>query len=191
MTEEEAAIYLPLLDGQSVREAYEEHLFTAKQFFLSRFPISKVFNGRMEKLRRIHEAYLFFGGQSQVFESIFVPFDVKSSSVMATFNAYNLTRNKLKIELNRSLCVLQLEGVLNQMFKITKEYAILWQMEKGNFNNVIIGKEPDPMEILSALHEAGGARDLTFGDLSGLDEENPLKREAKRLSLWLKMENNE
>ncbi|MFT5859093.1 MAG: hypothetical protein ACI865_001190 [Flavobacteriaceae bacterium] len=191
MTREEAMIYLPVEDGQDIHDAYEEQLFTAKQFFLNRFPIAKVMNGRLEKLRRVHKAYLILGGHSDVFEPIEIDALVSRTSISEAFSEYNRSRNILKIELNRSKSVPQIDWIMRQSFNVTRNYALLWRVEERAMENIIVGKEPDPMEILSAIKDVESTRHLSFDDLSSLDEENPLKREAKRLSLWLKMEGNE
>ena len=191
MTKEEAVIYLSIEDGQDLYGAYEEHLFKAKQFFLNRFPISKVFNGKLDKLLRMHEAFVLLGGENKEFEKNSVDFEFESSSILETFNAFNQTRSKLRIELNSSDSFPQVKWVIEETIKMTLAYAKRWQIKDEDLVSVKVSQEPDPMELLSALKVNESRNALSFRDLSGLDEENSLKREAKRLSLWLKMENNE
>ena len=75
---------------------------------------------------------------------------------------------------------------------MTKHYASYWQLPIHEKDAAIMmGKEPDPMTIQEALSELSAIEKITSEYISTLPDENVLKSEAKRLSLWLKFETNE
>ena len=100
MTEAEALIYFP--NGRvELEDVFSEKLFEIKQFLLSRFPNSKIFQGRIEKLRSFQDAFEVLGGTLMKKNSEGYSFDVTLSSVRKTVTDYTIARNALKMSLLR------------------------------------------------------------------------------------------
>lgn len=65
MTKEDALLYFPYNNEIDIDDLYDELLFEQKQFLSNRMPISKVFNSRIARLKKIDEAFVFFGGKNE------------------------------------------------------------------------------------------------------------------------------
>lgn len=191
MTEAEALIYFP--DGRvELEDVFSEKLFEIKQFLLSRFPNSKIFQGRIEKLRSFQDAFEVLGGTLMKKNSEGYSFDVTLSSVRKTVTDYTIARNALKMSLLRSEDGESIKQVLDNLIHVTTIYASAWSHHgAAGDEDILIGKEPDPMELMNALKEYETDGYQSFKDLVHLEIENPLVKESKRLSLWLKFEQND
>lgn len=190
MTREEALIYLPAQDEEERDEQYEEKLFELKQFFLNRFPVSKVIRTRLDKMYKVEIAFKALGGELITMAEP-ISMDLPNfPSLPLAFDWYHRQRNALRLRLNAAQSVLEIESYLDQLLRLTKHYATFWEIELNVHDaQLIIGKEPDPMEIQEAFKEFGNDEQLTSDSLARLADENCLKVEAKRLTRWLVLEN--
>ncbi|MDG2440083.1 MAG: hypothetical protein P8M19_00310, partial [Crocinitomicaceae bacterium] len=85
-----------------------------------------------------------------------------------------------------------IKQVLDNLIHVTTIYASAWSHHGAvGDEDILIGKEPDPMELMNALEEYETDGYQSFKDLVHLEIENPLVKESKRLSLWLKFEQND
>ena len=53
MTREEALLYLPEQDGESLEDRFEQVLFEIKQSFSTKTPVSKLISNKLRRLERI------------------------------------------------------------------------------------------------------------------------------------------
>lgn len=188
MEKSEALLLLPIPDGGSIEEAYEQKLFEWKNFFVHRFPISKLFRKKIHQIQRLQEAYVELGGSK--IKSIqgapeIVPFD---SSLKQSFQRYHSERNQLKMQLYASQSALELIVTVEGLLQITSEYAKRWSNNELDTSGIIVSKEVDPMDLLSAIHDAETQGVTTITDIGKLSDGHMVLNEAKRLSLWSKME---
>lgn len=193
MSPDEALIYLPLDDESDAQDLYEEKLFELKQFFLGRFPISKVIHSRLTKFEKMEEAFVALGGKlsgAQYRKELVFP---EFNSIHTLYIWYNIEKNRLRLAISSANAKSDLATIMEEYLELTKYYASFWLLPESELtsNEIKVGAEPDPMEIQHELthHEANRVLDAAY--ISALPNDNCLKSEAKRLSLWRKFENDE
>ena len=199
MTKSEALLFFPFdKSEEEIEEVYENLLFEYKLFFQSKVPIRKVFNSKIQKLKKMHEAFLILGGQieSAIFES-----DLKltNGSMLDVFNQYQRLRNSIKVQLLSVENAVELEKIVNQYLLLEDMYRNYWpQIELDSQEQISVSVEPDSMLLLKALKELEGEQICDFSQLQRKSAEkiennslNIILMEAKRLSLLRKMDEHE
>ena len=199
MTKSEALLFFPFDESEEeIEEVYESLLFDYKLFFQSKVPIRKVFNSKIQKLKKMHEAFLILGGQieSAIFES-----DLKltNGSMLDVFNQYQRLRNSIKVQLLSVENAVELEKIVNQYLLLEDMYRNYWpQIELDSEEQISVSVEPDSMLLLKALKELEGEQISDFSQLQSKSSEkiennslNIILMEAKRLSLLRKMDEHE
>ncbi len=199
MTKSEALLFFPFdKSEEEIEEVYENLLFEYKLFFQSKVPIRKVFNSKIQKLKKMHEAFLILGGQieSAIFES-----DLKltNGSMLDVFNQYQRLRNSIKVQLLSVENAVELEKIVNQYLLLEDMYRNYWpQIELDSEEQISVSVEPDSMLLLKALKELEGEQISDFSQLQSKSSEkiennslNIIMMEAKRLSLLRKMDEHE
>lgn len=193
MTQEEALIYLPVDEENDAQDLYEEKLFELKQFFLNRFPVSKLIQARLAKFCKVEDAFRSFGGEisgeSLVEEKIYPNFN----SIHDLYKWYNFEKNSIRLKLSSAKSHKEVSNILTVYLQVTRFYAKYWKLSEYDKKNssIKIGVEPNPMDIQSALTELSNQENLDSAFILTLPDDNCLKSEAKRLSLWLNFEINE
>lgn len=189
MERSEALLYLPLTDDHSVDDLYEQKLFEWKNFFVHRFPISKLFLKKLEQLEKLEKAYEVLGGsiseKSKTY-SVNLQFE---ADLKQSFLQYAAERNNLKVQLYAANSAGDIIFIIQNLLKLTAAYAKVWNVPELDTNGVVVSKEVDPMDLLNAIKEAEEKGVTTIADIAKLNEGDMLLNEAKRLSLWTKMEN--
>lgn len=190
MTKEEAKLFFQWEDGEDPEEVWEEKLFEQKQFFLTRPPIPKVFFSRLKKLKKTQQAYLVLTEQedeialSKSNDAAEVAF---SENVIEAFNQQQQYRMKMKAEVLRANTFVALEKSINTWLELERMYLEKWRVEDSGLElDVVISKEPDPMELLQILREFEKTNGvLTFKNVKNELERLPvmIKNECKRLNL--------
>lgn len=154
-----AVLILGAKEEDDLDELWEERLFEHKQFFLTRPPILKVWEARLDKLQKQYRAYCHLSS-SEVKEGIekLVSKETKNElleqDMLTVFNKHFATRSSFKLRLNQSYNVLEVIRVVRQWIAEELNYAQKWFCEEAlndKERNVVVSKEPDPMEILEAL----------------------------------------
>ena len=194
MTQEEAVIYLPIDEENDLQDLYDEKLFELKQFFLNRFPMSKLINARLTKFQNVEEAFTVLGGTVEVggleMSNIDLP---EFNSIHDLYIWFNQEKNSLRLRLSSAQSYNQVRYVLDEYLRITVHYSKYWRIpvDEKDMGMIKIGVEPNPMDIQSALTEISTIEKLDAKHILTLPDENSLKSEAKRLSLWLNFESDE
>lgn len=193
MNREEALIFLPIDEENDVQDLYDEKLFEMKQFFLSRFPMTKLINARLSKFRKVEDAYLALGGVIADVVSPKIKTYPSFDSIHEVFKWYNLEKNSVRLQLSSAKSLNEITNILNQYMQTTREYATYWQVpiHEIDQSTIKLGVEPNPMDLQSELNALSGKEKLNSEYILTLPDENCLKSEAKRLSLWLNFEINE
>ncbi len=191
MNREEALIYLPMDDENDLVDLYDEKLFEAKQFLLSRFPISKVIKARITKLHKVETAYQTLGGiiiELKYFDPIELP---HLKSIREAFHWYNQQKNRLRLQLSGAKSAGEIASVLDELLTLTRHYAEAWpNMGAERSAELKMNEESNPMDIQAELDRTNADFSLDLNQILSLPNDNVLKCEAKRLSLWLNFENN-
>lgn len=190
MTKEDALLYFPIEEDIEIDDLYEELLFEQKQFLIDRVPVSKVFEPRINKLKKIEEAYIFFGGEikqkSNIHKGILA---YNKDAIEEVFAVFQQNKNTLKLILFNASNASEIEQITTLIFENYRKFAEKWpKIEPEGLNRPIISKEADPMEIINEIKSAKEKGIVNFSELLELDEDNILIKEAIRLSLWLNLE---
>tara|TARA_B100000508_G_scaffold118450_1_gene98645 strand:+ start:161850 stop:162434 length:585 start_codon:yes stop_codon:yes gene_type:complete len=190
MTKKEAALFFPYEDSDDLDDLWEERLFEQKQFFLTRPPLEKLFNSRLEKLKKQYLAYLTLKGEDDTIIPINSSDKAESFPVnlIETFNIYHERRNQYKQELLRAQDFATVQNVLHSWLSMEKSYYKKWQLNDSLNDQLDVtkSKEPDPMILLEGLKTAHEQDNIhTFEDLRSkynqLNED--VRKEVKRLTL--------
>lgn len=190
MEKAEAAQYLQVTDDVSIDEAYEMKLFEWKNFFVHRFPITKLFAGKIVQLERVIEAYTVLSGVSNDVSSRSIDL-VFPENLKEAFSLYTSERNRLKTELFACNSGEALIEIVMRLLQLTKSYARVWENDFELSEEVRVSQEPDAMAFMEALTDANALGVVNVGEVLKLPQDHLVRSEAKRLSLWTKMENNE
>lgn len=187
MTLEEAQIYFKYDDQIDLEDQFESLLFEFKQFFISKPPVKKVFQAKLKKLQQISLAYQVLGGETQplVYDDALTTFN---TDLAIAFQDYYKVRGVLKQKIMQTSSAVDLEKMINQLIEETRLYAIQWNFNHADFDGIIVSKEPDEMLLYKELQELKSKGSVSIEAVQKLDNENVLVRESKRLSLWLKLD---
>lgn len=189
MTIEEAQIHFKYDDKQDLEDQFESLLFEYKQFFISKPPVRKVLQAKLKKLNQMYLAYQVLGGEPQV--SIYNETAVSfSKNLVSAFQKYYKVRGVLKQRIMQTSCVGDLQKMIYHLLEETRLYALMWQFNHADYNGIIVSVEPDEMLIYTELQRLEGEEPVTIETVNKFDAENVLVRESKRLSLWLKLDQN-
>ena len=184
MTEAEARIFLGYEPGDELKEVIEDKLFEFKQFFLSKPIIWSTFTARLEKLAKIKEAIACFGEAGDQ-PSIKLPVFQPTENILEAFQSFQQIRNNCFLAINHATTCQELEIIIDSLLKSHATYASLWPDIAFVSSTVILSKEPDPMDLLSAIKSLNLSGTRTFPDLTEklTDESISVANESKRLFL--------
>lgn len=190
MTQQEAKLFLKTEDLDDVQDRWEEELFEIKRFLLTSTPIPKVFESKLARLKKYHEAYEVLSGikteqENGVIEEGLFTF---SDDVEEAFHELYKWRTHYKKAIHTTDNVCEIEKIIKQWLKLEGKYLFKWELAESIHipEAVIQSKEPDPMELLQAIKVWKNSVDSsTFqqlhNDFSFLPEK--LRIEVKRLTL--------
>ena len=190
MTSEEARIYIVATDEDAMENEFLAELFKHKNFFISNSPIPKIFLSRLNKLNKIREAYLALGGieGKSAFEE--VRSNYKDKSLGEIFREYSSIRNVLKQKIMVSNTISDIESIVLNLLQETRLYANAWSYDCESLEGVLVSNEMDQMIMLNQIKKLEAVEPIAIEAIQKLDAENVLVRESKRLSLWLKLDQN-
>lgn len=190
MTKEEALIFFKLGEDQDLEDAYELGLFEFKQFFLSKLPLVKVFHAKLAKMDKWNRAYSVLANENPSEVESDLMHDARwhfEDDVLAAFSKFQEDKRFILLDLQKSEKADDLKTEVLKLLSLHQAYWSLWITEKElDFEITQLTKEPDPMELLSAIRTFNLKGGLTFDDLYR-DEfrEELLLIESKRLTLLL------
>jgi hypothetical protein len=187
MTNKEALAILGIANPDEVEDAFEERLFELKQYFLTKPLISKLYRSQSEKIVHLCQAAYHFGLEfHQDPLVISEQWGGFTGEIAHDYLAFEKHRSSFKECLMKTSDGVRIAQLVDQLLKIQEEYLTLWPEIKGE--GVILGKEPDPMELLSGIKELQKIGIYRFEQLNNQMLEIPsvLLNEWKRLSLLSK-----
>ena len=193
MTSKEAILFFPLEKGDDINDVFEDQLFEYKQFFISKFPIGKVFISKLIKMNQMYEAFIMLGGKekNKDFAQNYIQ-PTFTNNIKQTFHEYQQIRNLIKSNILRAESPIEIEFIVHYLLEIQKKYSLKWNSVNIICEEeVIISKEPDPMLLLAAIDEFNQLGGFTFDDINLKRNILPkaLLLESKRLSLYPIIEN--
>ncbi len=193
MTEKEAMVYLSIQDKDEAEDVYEEKLFALKQFFLNRFPVSKLIKSKLATFKKVQTAYEALEGETEEEQQTTLVEFPQLDSLKSAFSWYHQEKNAVRLQLLAAQSHKDVEEAMMNYVQLAQHYAKHWQipLNEDDHVGIAIGSEPDAMEIQAELNAQEKMSENGKMDILSLPDENCLKSEAKRLSLWLKFEINE
>lgn len=167
----------------AIREGIAEELFEIKKFALTKTPILKMYQKRIERLEELSEMQqdLF---PDEVVEARELPgIQLRNENVKSLFQSYFAAKNELKHRISNT-------NSLNEMRKLLMSSCSLERLMGKYFSEidggeVVVSKEPDPMEINQAVNYLDELNLRLLEDVkNNLNKvPNNLLNEFKRLSL--------
>lgn len=190
MTSEEARIYFVATEEDELENEFLTELFKHKNFFISTSPIPKVFLSRLKKLGKIQEAYKALGGieEKSSFEKLKSNYNDKSLGEI--FREYSSIRNVFKQKIMASNAINDIKSIVLNLLEETRLYANAWSYDYESLDGVLVSNEMDQMNVLNQIKKLEAVEPIAIEAIQKLDSENVLVRESKRLSLWLKLDQN-
>jgi len=192
MNREEALLYLSLDQDVDLEDIYDERLYELRQFFILNVPTSKVFNAKIDVLEKIQKAYTVLGGKtkSELFSKVEI-LDYSTDVVRDLVHRFHENTSKLKTSAISASTVPDLISVANQMVENMRLYAACWRVELPvSVSDVRITQPSDSVDLLIELERLGKAGFNETREISELNSESLVYKEAIRLSLWNKLEGN-
>jgi len=175
-------------DEEDLIDLYEEKIFEFKQYFLSKTPIFKLFESKLSKLEKIGKAYNFLNNQTFELVEIDLEFTSFQDDVLSSYLHFQAQKNQLKTRISNSNDAFETIHWVNQLVALEKSNAEIWFSEIEIDANILVSKEPNPMEILEGIKIFNQNGGMNFDQLKKLENNPPeiLIQEMKRLSLLFK-----
>lgn len=187
MEKSEALLILGVEDGESIDTAYEDKVFEWKNFFVNRFPVTKLFNAKINQLEKLEVAFQVLGGHSTESKSPPVESYTFDKNFKLAFHEFSNKRSQLKMQLFAASNVEGVKRIVLELIALTSSYAYVWSDSTLDTTGVVVSREPDPMDVLKAIEEAAQLGVHNISEINQLPEGHLILNEAKRLSLWSKM----
>jgi hypothetical protein len=190
MTHAEAKNHLNWNESEEeLEDAYDNQLFTHKQFFLTKTPIPTVYSGRFSKLKCMDESFEILGGVLKSGAAFEIDFSFETEEIKTIVSTYQRGRNEFKLAYSRAKTGKALIEIAQQQLRFEGMYLSYWKSESTEENtSLLLSKEIDPMVLLHAIQEAADNGVLTFSELQKNAKKVPeiLVNEKNRLSLLYK-----
>lgn len=194
MTKDQARIYFLNSLDEDLEEVWEQEFFDQKQYFLTRVPIQKIWESRLNKLQKKHIAYLVLTDQKeediQLEDTPDLTVDFSPKFIKA-FHELHAHRIQYKAKVFQAQTFSALSSAIHQWLAIEKQYFMHWSYAPSEEDEIkaIRSIEPDPMILLAALKETEKILDSPKLEelkvnLNILPEN--VRKEVKRLTLLAK-----
>ncbi len=175
-------------DEDHLIDLYEEKIFEFKQYFLSKTPIFKLFESKLSKLKKIGNAYSLLTNINIEFTETKLEFNGSQIEILANYLHFQEEKNRMKTKISNSENAFELVSWVKNLLELEKINAQHWFSEIEIDANILVSKEPNPMEILEGIkiyQQNGG---FNLDQLKKLENNPPeiLIQEMKRLSLLFK-----
>ena len=192
MTREDALLYLPDSSKEVLEESYKQKLFKFKQRILFIHPSTSLYQLQIKKISLVYKSYIFLSKINDD-EKLELDYDIyfKQEDVGGSWKKYNQNKNDIKLLLFNSNKFHEIIFFLNKLIENERKFALIFKdlIFKENYN-IKVDNRFDLMELESELEKFIKSGYSSVKDVEGLDSNNILVKEAYRLSLWLKKENN-
>jgi hypothetical protein len=189
MTLAEAKIILGIDSHEDAFDAFEEHLFVLKQFFVTKPILQTTFRAKLKKLIQLQDALAVFEIDFKQPAKVIELNPINAIEFSSVFKEVQLLKNNLKLAINRSNNPFEIKEYVERLLELATNYYRCWKINATfDTSAVILSKEPDPMELLAAIQAANSAGINTFEELAeNLNQHNAaisvLQLEAARCSM--------
>lgn len=189
MTLTEAKLILGIESVEDGYDAFEEHAFAIKQFFVSKPILQTTFRAKLKKLSQLQHALAVLNSPLDQIKPTTEYHPINGTDISSVFEQFQFEKNKLKLAINNATHPTEIIVLVEHLMKLASDYYRCWKINTTfDTTSVIMSKEPDPMELLAAINTAKIAGLRTFEELAdNLSHENPaisvLQHEAARCSM--------
>ena len=189
MTLAEAKIILGIDSHEDAFDAFEEQLFALKQFFIAKPILQTTFRAKLNKLKQVRNALAVFEIEFKQPLSIVEINPINDTKFSSVFKQFQLAKNNLKLAINSSNNPFEIIEYVERLIELASNYYRCWKINATfDTSAVILSKEPDPMELLAAIHAVNSSGINTFEELAeNLNQQNEaisvLHLEAARCSM--------
>lgn len=175
-------------DEDDLIDLYEEKIFEFKQYFLSKTPIFKLFESKLSKLEKIGIAYNLLTNINVEITETKLEFNGSQTEILANYLHFQVEKNRMKTKISHSENAFELVSWVKNLLELEKMNAEHWFSEIEIDANILVSKEPNPMEILEGIKIFNQNGGTNFHQLKKLENNPPeiLIQELKRLSLLFK-----
>jgi hypothetical protein len=185
MTEKEALLLLNAVEGDYLPDNLEAALFEIKKYLTTKPVVSKLYETQGKKLERLNEAAKVLSLDVPLPASFSIIFHTGEVIIDAVLE-YERCRSEFRTKVMVSGSPVQILELIKRILEIHSDYIAMWPEFHGEISDtVIMGREPDVMELLADLRSASERGIHTFDEmdqesLNGLDT---FLNEWKRVSL--------
>jgi len=175
-------------DEADLIDLYEEKIFEFKQYFLTKTPIFKLFESKISKLEKVGNAYNILTNIKVEFNETRLEFKSSQTEILANYLDFQEEKNRIKTKISNSKNAFELVSRVKNLLELEKINAQDWCSEVKIDANILVSKEPNPMEILEGIKIYSQNGGQNFDQLKKLENNPPeiLIQEMKRLSLLFK-----
>jgi len=175
-------------DEADLIDLYEEKIFEFKQYFLTKTPIFKLFESKISKLEKVGNAYNILTNIKVEFNETRLEFKSSQTEILANYLDFQEEKNRIKTKISNSKNAFELVSRVKNLLELEKINAQDWCSEVKIDANILVSKEPNPMEILEGIKIYNQNGGQNFDQLKKLENNPPeiLIQEMKRLSLLFK-----
>lgn len=176
------------IEKDELIDIYEEKIFQFSQYFLSKTPISKLFESKYFQLEKIGFSFDLLANEQTQNPLSTLDFSAPSEYILPHYLHFQRKKNWLKTEISKAKSAVQLIYFAKKLVELEKLNAEIWFSELEMDPKVLVSREPNPMEILESIKIFNLAGGETFEQLKKLENNPPeiLIQEMKRLSLLFK-----
>jgi hypothetical protein len=169
-------------------DLYEGKIFEFKQYFLSKTPIFKLFESKISKLENIGNAYNFLSNSTDEINETKLEYNGSQTEILINYLHFQEKKNSIKTKISNSQNAFELVSWVKNLIELEKINAQDWYSEVKIDANILVSKEPNPMEILEGIKIYNQNGGQNFNQLKNLENNPPeiLIQEMKRLSLLFK-----
>jgi len=186
---EEASALVSLSPDVLVEERLDEILFEAKRFFSGKPIIREVFKRRLEKLQKQQQAFSLLIGDKHIDQSYVSKEWIPNGDMLGVFNSFSALRSEINRAIFQATSIREIVCCVEDLMDQYDRYLAYWNLPEFTSEiPVILGKEPDPMELIWAIKELQAFGIFTIEDLKKNSEHCPalLCSEIIRLSVLYK-----
>lgn len=175
-------------DEDDLIDLYDEKIFDFKQYFLSKTPIFKLFESKLSKLEKIGNAYHLLTNINLEFTETKLEFNSSQPEILANYLHFQEEKNRIKTKISNSENAFELISWVKNLLELEKMNSQHWFSQLEIDANILVSKEPNPMEILEGIKIFNQNGGTNFDQLKKLENNPPeiLIQEMKRLSLLFK-----
>ncbi len=151
MTETEARIFIGSASEEEDQDAYELALFEFASYFTNRTIIWDTFQARRKKLKNFVDAAKIIGLEDEIELKNQIGPITFSRNIAEAVHQFNTLKSAVLLQIRNATSGTEMLYALDELLALFAAYSALWPSTLQNTEQVLLSKEPDPMDFLQAL----------------------------------------